>query len=82
MPGDSSVCCRLPDAGGQAAEQEGDVALDEGREEGKDAVDGERDEEGLPPADAVSQAAPDEGAHHHAQVDDQTCRQDEMMVNG
>lgn len=66
MPGDSSVCSRLPDAGGQAAEQEGDVALDEGREEGKDAVDGERDEEGLPPADAVGQTAPDEGAHHHA----------------
>lgn len=64
----------LPHARGQAAEQEGDVALDEGREEGKHAVDGEGDEEGLPPADPIGQPAPHEGAHHHPQVHDQTWR--------
>ncbi len=67
---DSSVC--LPHTRGQAAEEEGDVSLDEGREEGKHAVDGERDEEGLPSADPISQAAPHEGPHHHPQVHDQT----------
>lgn len=67
---DSSVS--LPHTRGQAAEEEGDVALDEGGEEGKHAVDGEGDEEGLPPADPISQAAPHEGADHHPQVHDET----------
>lgn len=67
---DSSVS--LPHTRGQAAEEEGDVALDEGREEGKYAVDGEGDEEGLSSADAICQPAPYEGPDHHAQVNDQT----------
>lgn len=72
---DSSVS--LPDAGGQAAEQEGDVALDEGREEGEHAVYGERNEESLSSADSIRQAAPNEGADHHPQVHDQTWRRGE-----
>lgn len=67
---DSSVL--LPHTRGQAAEEEGDVALDEGREEGKHAVDGEGDEEGLPSADPIRQAAPHEGPDHHPQVNNQT----------
>lgn len=67
---DSSVS--LPHTGGQAAEEEGDVALDEGREEGKHAVDGEGDEEGLPSSDPISQPAPHEGPDHHPEVHDQT----------
>lgn len=63
----------LPHARGQTAEQEGDVALDERREESKHAVDGEGDEERLPSADAVGQPPPHEGPDHHPQVHDQTC---------
>lgn len=66
----------LPHAGGQAAEEEGDVALDEGREEGEHAVDGEGDEKGLTSADPVGQAAPHEGPDHHPQVHDQAWRQE------
>lgn len=62
----------LPHARGQTAEQEGDVSLDKGREESKHAVDGERDEERLPSADAISQPPPHEGPDHHPQVHDQT----------
>ena len=61
----------LPHAREQPAEQEGAVALDEGGEEGEDAVDGEGDEEALPSAQAVGQPAPQERAHHHAQVHDE-----------
>lgn len=67
---DSSLS--LPHTRGQAAEEEGDVALDEGWEEGKHAVDGEGDEEGLPSANPVSQATPDKGPNHHSQVHNQT----------
>lgn len=67
---DSSAC--LPHTRGQAAEEEGDVALDKGREEGKHAVDGEGDEEGLPSANAIRQPAPYEGPDHHSQVHDET----------
>lgn len=67
---DSSVL--LPHTRGQAAEEEGDVTLDEGREEGKHAVDGQGDEERLPSADPIGQAAPHEGPDHHPQVHDQT----------
>lgn len=70
----------LPDAGGQAAEQEGAVALDEGREEGEHAVYGERDEESLPSADSISQAPPDESPHHHPQVHDQTWRREGLIT--
>lgn len=72
MQDDSSVS--LPHTRGQPAEEEGAVALDERREEGEHAVYGERDQEGLPSADAVSQAAPNKGADHHPEVHDQTCR--------
>lgn len=72
---DSSVS--LPHTRGQAAEEERAVALDKGREEGKHAVDGEGDEEGLPPANPVSQAAPHEGPDHHPQVHNQTWREEE-----
>lgn len=61
----------LPHTRGETAEQEGDVSLDKGREESKDAVDGERDEERLPSADAISQPPPHEGPDHHPQVHDQ-----------
>lgn len=62
----------LPHARGQPAEQEGDVALDKGREESKHAVDGERNKERLPSADAISQPPPHEGPDHHPQIHDQT----------
>lgn len=62
----------LPYARGQTAEQEGDISLDKRWEESKHAVDGERDEERLPSADAISQPPPDEGPDHHPQVHDQT----------
>lgn len=67
---DSSVS--LPHTRGQAAEEERDVALDEGREEGKHTVDGEGDKEGLPTANPISQATPHEGPNHHPKVHDQT----------
>lgn len=72
---DSSACS--PDARGQTAEKEGAVSLDEGREEGKHTVYGERNEQGLSPTDPISQAAPDEGSNHHPQVNDQTCEEEE-----
>lgn len=62
----------LPHTRGQAAEEERHVALDERREEGKHAVDGEGDEEGLPSANAICQPAPHEGPDHHPQVHNQT----------
>lgn len=62
----------LPHAREQAAEEEGAIALDEGGEEGEDAVDGEGDEEALPSAQPVGQPAPHERAHHHAQVHDES----------
>lgn len=63
-----------PYARGQPAEEEGAVSLDEGREEGEHAVDGQWDEERLSSSDPVSQAAPHKGADHHAQVHDQAWR--------
>lgn len=62
----------LPHSRGQAAEEEGNIALDKGREEGEHAVDGEGDEEGLSSANAICQPAPYEGPNHHPQVHDQT----------
>lgn len=60
----------------EAAEEEGTVALDEGGEEGEDAVDGERDEERLPTAYPVSQSAPEERPYHHTEIYNQTCGDD------
>lgn len=71
---DSSVS--LPHTREQAAEEERAVALDEGREEGKHAVDREGDEECLPSANPVGQAAPHERPDHHPQVHDQTWREE------
>lgn len=64
----------LPHSRGQAAEEERAVTLDKRREEGKHAVDRQRDEEGLPSANPVSQPAPNKGPNHHPQVHNQTCR--------
>lgn len=68
------VCINLPDPGEEPAEQEGAVSLDEGGEEGEDAVDGQRDEKGLAAAYPVSQRPPEERPHHHPEVYNQTCR--------
>lgn len=67
-----TACDFIPNTRGQAAEQEGDVTLDEGWEEGKHTVDGEGNEEGLPSANAICQPAPYKGPDHHSQVHDQT----------
>lgn len=67
------VCINLPDTGEEPAEQEGAVSLDEGGEEGEDAVDGQRDEKGLAAAYPVGQRPPEERPHHHPEVYNQTC---------
>lgn len=69
-----------PDAREQAAEQESAVSLDEGGEEGEDAVDGQGYEQTLPAADAISQAPPEESTDHHAQVHDQPCGEHEKKT--
>lgn len=63
----------LPNTWEQSAKQKGAVALDEGGEEGEDAIDGERDEERLSTAYPVSQSAPEESTDHHPKIYDETC---------
>ena len=67
-----NICFQLPDTREEPAKQKGAVALDEGGEEGEDAVDGERDEKRLPAAYPVSQSPPEESPHHHPEIYDQT----------
>lgn len=62
----------LPNAREEPAKQEGAVALDEGGEEGEDAVDGEGDEKRLTSAYPISQSPPEESPHHHPKVYNQT----------
>lgn len=63
----------LPNTWEEPAKQKGAVALDEGGEEGEDAVDGERDEERLPTAYPVSESPPEESPNHHPEIYNQTC---------
>lgn len=58
-----------------AAKQEHAVALDEGGEEGEEAVDRHGYQEALLAAHLVRQPAPEEGAEHHPQINDAACRQ-------
>lgn len=71
---------KLPDARQQSEEEEEAVALSEGRQEGKDAVQGQRHNQTATPAQFISQTPPQEGPHHHAQEDHQTCRQTEQIT--
>lgn len=59
-----------PEAGHHAAEEEHAVALDEGGQEGEEAVDGHGNQQALFTAQLVRQAAPKEGAEHHPQIHD------------
>lgn len=59
-----------PEAGHHAAHEEHAVALDEGGQEGEEAVDGQGDEQALLASRPVRQAAPEEGAEHHPQIHD------------
>lgn len=59
-----------PKARHHATEEEGAVALDEGGQEGEEAVDGHGNEQTLFTAHFVRKAAPEEGSEHHPQVHD------------
>lgn len=59
-----------PEAGHHAAQEEHAVALDEGGQEGEEAVDGHGNQQALFTAQLVRQAAPKEGAEHHPQIHD------------
>lgn len=61
----------------EATEEESAITLDERREEGEDTIDRERDEQTLSPTQPISQAAPEEGSHHHAQVHNEACGEEE-----
>ena len=63
-----------PKARDHAAEEEHAVALNEGREEGEEAVDGQGYQQALFTAQLVRQAAPKEGSKHHPQVHNATWR--------
>lgn len=69
----------LPNTWEQSAKQKGAVALDEGGEEGEDAIDGERDEERLSTAYPVSQSAPEESTDHHPKIYDETCGEMKLL---
>ena len=61
-----------PEAGHHAADEEHAVALDEGGEEGEEAVDGQRYQQALLTAQLVGEAAPEESSEHHPQIHDAT----------
>lgn len=63
-----------PKAGHHATKEEHAVALDEGREEGEEAVDGHGDQQALLTAHFVRKPSPEEGSEHHPQIHDATWR--------
>lgn len=63
---------QLPNTREKSTKQEGAIALDEGGEEGEDAIDGQRDKERLATANPVSKGTPQERPHHHPEVYNQT----------
>lgn len=69
-PGGVEQRADSPEAGHHAAEEEHAVALDEGGQEGEEAVDGHGNQQALFTAQLVRQAAPKEGAEHHPQIHD------------
>lgn len=65
-----------PETGDEPEEEEESIALDEGGDEGEDGVDGQGDDQALPPAHLVSQSSPHERSQHHAQVHYQSCQEE------